>query len=151
MTVKFYSLLILTGILFQGCMQDDFNQLKKENNRLQKELKVLHEKIDNSIVIPQDEIDKYIYPMTFSQYTGKTNNEFQFETFLVLGDLPKNINWQWNSTPEPMKMTNENLRYTVTSFYENPRLMNYDGNYILTFPNKKTTTFYWSRKFEIVN
>ncbi len=149
--IKFYSLFLLAGILFQSCNQYEFDHLKKDNFRLHNELEKLQNKIDNSIVIPPDSISEYLYPMTVSSPTGKTNKEFQFTTYLLLKKLPKNIKHKWNSIPEPMKLTNEYLTYTVYSSYENVGIKSYTGSYILTFPNNKTKKFNWFREFEIVN
>lgn len=149
--LEFCSLILISGFFIGGCKPHDYDQLKRDKIKLQKEINVLQDKIDNSIVIPQDEIKDYIYPMTISDPIGRTKKEFQFTTILVLGNLPNNIKWKWNSSPDPMKLAKENLKHVVTSFYENPGLKNYMGSYILTFPNKKENTFYWSREFEIVN
>lgn len=151
--IKVIFAIFFLGILVSSCsskqkysdFQIKIKELKIKNLALENKVK----EYTNCIVIKPNEVKDYFIPVSFGPSKVNVNEKAIFETVLVCKKLPKNIQVEWTCNPEPQYLEKVDLRNYVKNSFESKRKVNFNGNYVITFPNKTKSVFEWSRSYEV--
>ena len=136
--------LLFTISACDSSLQKEVDELKKENIALKKRLN----SYDNSIVITEKNIHKYVSAMAYGSFKVKSNEKVSTSTVLYLRDLPVQVKWKEDQENQSVRQSGKIYR-NIENVFPGAGIRTLSGKYTVIFPDGNEWSIPWQHQVEV--